>query len=147
MWISAVLFITPLKLGLKQSWILSIKVLSRDNDRVFMNTVTTCSITTWLLLICRSLQVAMLHTRHCIPDKNLCHWNSTAFIVLLPDSKYIMWAGSHDLNEYLSTNFTISLVSTHQILAFVSVLIKVHKHVAASCYCFPHPYGNKSIQQ
>jgi len=34
------------KVGLKRSWIYSIQVLSRDHNRVLMNTIAICSVTT-----------------------------------------------------------------------------------------------------
>ena len=60
----------------------------------------------------------MIHTRYCVPD------NLTSSMVLLPGDKYIMWAGLHDLNEYLNTNLsTKPLASTNQILVLSLVWI------------------------
>ena len=59
-----------------------------------------------------------------------------AFIVSLTDGKCIMWAGSCDLNEYSSTNFTIqvpkSLTSARVFAEFVSarLLINCNSHIS-----------------
>ena len=104
--------------GLKQSWIFSIRVLSGDSDGVFTNTVGTCSITTWL-----TLKFTCFHNAHVTVSLTKIY----AIEILQPSLCYsLMTNTSCELGHMILTSTWVpTLLSEYQILSKYSPNISI----------------------